>query len=1116
MEFSVLGPIEVKRDGEPLALGGSKQRALLAILLTQANRAIAVDRIAALLWPGAAPSDPAHVIEVYVSQLRRTLEPGGAPYKVLARQAPGYMLVVEADRLDASRFEALVEEASRLPAPQRAARLRQALALWRGPAFADFADEAFALGEAARLNELRLHAVEEGIDAELAMGGHAQLVGELGALLKAHPLRERLGGQLMLALYRSGRQAEASDVYQETRERLADQLGMDPGPELQSLLKRILQQDPSLLATSAGREAGAELPAGTLTFLLTDVEGSTDRWEQDAAAMQPAMEVHDRVLARQISAHGGTQVESGREGDSVLAAFTKATDAISCAVDIQRELALETWPPASELRVRIALHSGEAELRGGHYYGRSVYRCARLMAIGHGGQILVSQATHHLAIDALPVGITLRGLGSHRLRDLQRPELVYQALASGIRSDFPALKSLDPQRHNLPISTTSFVGRVSERAELEEKLRSARMVTLTGAAGTGKTRLALETAADMLDAFPDGVRLVELAAIVDPRLVTQTVATALGVQEETGQPVVATLLRWVGDRRMLLLLDNCEHIVDTVAALADRLLRGCRDVHVLATSREALRVSGETVMRVSALPESDAVQLFADRSAAVQPAFRLTADNSQAVAQICSRVDDIPLAIELAAGRARMMSPAEILARLRESFAVLGGGPRSADARHQTLNAAVEWSYQLLSDDERRLFRRLSVFAGGFTLPGAEAICGGEGVDSVLDVTGQLVDKSLVSALEGESSVTRYVLLEAVREYARGRLVESGELERILRRHAEHFLARAEARSTELRGQERSSWLQLLGSDVDNLRAALDSKAVDPGTRLRLAAALIDFWDARGDYTEGRARLQATLNATSEPSPTRALVLLGLASMSLAQGDRGVAVEFCEQSLSMYREFGDEEGQAESLQLLGQALYQLDDFERARSRLNEALDITKRGGFERLRSVCLWRLGRVDLATNDLASARQHTAAGLSLARSRSDTEMVALSQLMLGNIALRQGRLDESRTDLREALEILGRDGSLRQVAYVLESLAAVSAAAGERDRALMLGGAAEALRERGALIPWSPVQREIKSRLEAVKREPGGSEIWALGARMSREEAVGYALDENLVMGR
>jgi predicted ATPase len=620
----------------------------------------------------------------------------------------------------------------------------------------------------------------------------------------------------------------------------------------------------------------------------------------------------------------------------------------------------------------------------------------------------------------------------------------------------------------------------------------------------------------MLDAFPDGVWLVELAAIVDPGLVAQTVATALGVQEESGQPLVATLLRWVGDRRMLLLLDNCEHMVDTVAALADRLLRGCRDVHVLATSREALRVSGETVMRVGALPESDAVQLFADRSAAVQPSFRLTADNSQAVAQICSRVDDIPLAIELAAGRARMMSPAEILSRLQTSFAVLGGGTRSADARHQTLNAAVDWSYQLLSDGERRLFRRQSVFAGGFTLPAAEAICGDDGVDSVLDVTGQLVDKSLVSALEEESSVTRYFLLEAVREYARARLVESGELERILQRHAEHFLAQAEARSTELLGRERSVWLQLLGSDVDNLRAALDSKTVNPHTRLRLAAALVDFWDARGDYSEGRARLKATLHATSEPSTTRADVLLGLASMSLAQGERREAVELGELSLSMYRDFVNQEGQANTLQLLGQALFQLDDLVRARSCLNDALEIANRGGFERLRSVCLWRLGMIDLATEDLASAREHIAASLRLARGRSDSELVAMSLLLLGNISLWQGRLDESRTDLREALEISGRDGSLRQVVNLLESLAAVSAAAGERDRALTLGGAAEGLRQRSALTPSMPLHREFRNRLEAVKRDPGGLETWSAGASMSRQEAVGYALDESALRGR
>jgi len=517
--------------------------------------------------------------------------------------------------------------------------------------------------------------------------------------------------------------------------------------------------------------------------LLTDVEGSTDKWERNHEAMGKAMALHDQILDRRIKAHGGTQVESGREGDSVLSAFARASDAISCAVEILRELVGQSWPTGAELHIRVAIHSGEAELRAGHYYGRSVYRCARLMAIGHGDQVLLSQATHDLAVDSLPQGVTLRDMGLHRLRDLQRAERVYQVGADGLRASFPPLKSLDPRRHNLPITATSFVGRSAELTELKSRLNTDRMVTLLGAAGTGKTRLALQAAVDLVEMYPDGVWLVELAPINDPNLVPQTIAEALGLQEEVDQPFLSTLDRWLYDKRLLLLVDNCEHLVTAVASVADRALRDCPGVHLLATSREALRVAGERVMRVGPLPESDAVLLFAERSGAVQPAFRLTADNAESVTQICRRVEGIPLAIELAAGRARMMSPREILARLQDSFRVLAGGSRTADARHQTILAAVDWSYRLLNDEEKRLFRRLSVFSGGFTLGAAEAVCSGDGVDSVLDLVGQLLDKSLVTPHETVDGPTRYSFLEAVREYGHARLVEDGELESVSYTH---------------------------------------------------------------------------------------------------------------------------------------------------------------------------------------------------------------------------------------------------------------------------------------------------------------------------------------------
>ena len=1108
MEYRVLGPFEVARGDQAVALGGAKQRTLLAILLTQANHVVALDRIAGLLWGEEAPATADHVIEVYVSQLRRALEPEGKPYRVLLRKPSGYMLKVALTDLDAARFQGLVEEAARSSPEDAATLLTKALAMWRGPALADFAAEPFAISEAARLNELRAHAIEERIEAELALGHHRRLISELQALIEEHPLRERLCGQLMLALYRSGRQAEASDVYQRTRARLVDELGMEPAPELQLILKRILQQDPDIAAPPSA----SGFPVGTVTFLLTDVEGSTRRWDKHAAAMRHAMTMHDEVLSGQVAAFGGIQVESGREGDSVMAVFTRASDAVASAVGMQRELQAKSWPAGADIHIRVAIHTGEAEMRGGHYYGPAVYRCARLLAIGYGDQVLVSQSTHDLVVDAMAEGTQLRDLGAHRLRDLERPERVFQVVGDGLRADFPPLRSLDAKRHNLPISATRFVGRDVELAEIKERLSAHRMVTLLGAGGTGKTRLALQAAADLVDEYRDGVWLVEMASLGEPELVAQTAAEALGVQEEAGRPIPKALGDWLADKRLLLVLDNCEHVIPAVVELADRILRDCPNVRLLATSREALRVAGEATMRVGALPEADAMLLFAERSSAVQPAFQLTDENAQSVAQICRRVDGIPLAIELAAGRARMMAPAEILARLQDSFRVLAGGSRSEDARHETLKAAMDWSYRLLNEPEKRLFRRISVFMGGCTLDAVEAVCGDDDADSILEVLSQLVDKSLLNPLEGSGNSTRYLVLETVREYSRERLVEHGELESTETRHADFFVELAEEASRRLSGPERARWLKRLAEDVDNLRAVFDRERVPAHDTLRLATALEEFWIARGDLSEGRTRLEAALGLASEGTSTRASALRAAGQIAGAQGDQPAAADYCEQSLSLCRHLRDAEGEAASLQQLGQIAIQLEDFGRARTCLNDALAIATKHGFQRIRSICFWRLGMVALFGRDMRSAREHIQAGLVLGREESDHEMVAMSLLMLGNIALWEGQLEEAQKNLRESLEIIRVEGGYRSVANLLESMAAVAAAAGDSERALKLGGATDALRKRIALVPSSPFHREIRARLQAALDRPGGPDAWQSGSELSPDEAIDYALTEGL----
>jgi predicted ATPase/DNA-binding SARP family transcriptional activator len=1114
MKFRVLGPMEVRRDDQALGLGGAKQRALLAILLIEANHVVGLGRLADLLWRDEPPPTSDHVIEVYVSQLRRALEPTGAPYHVLVRKAAGYMLQVAPDAVDAAEFQALVEAAKQAAPEQAAAQLTRALSMWRGPALADFAGEPFAVSEAARLNELRLHAREERIEAELALGRHAQLIGELQALVDEHPLRERLCGQLMLALYRSGRQAEASDLYQRTRQRLVDELGMEPGPDLQLLLKRILQHDSSLAAAPT-EPTTPKLPTGTVTFLLTDVEGSTRRWDRKPAAMRLAMEAHDAILGRQVTAHGGAQVESGREGDSILATFTRASDAVACGVAMQRELAAHSWPEGADVHIRVAINSGEAEVRSGHYYGPAVYRCARLMATAHGDQVLLTQATRDLVIDAMPEGVSLRELGSHGLRNLERPEVVFQVMAPGLRTEFPPLKSMDSRRHNLPVSPNAFVGRAGELAEIKERLAANRMLTLTGAAGTGKTRLALEAAADLIEGFKDGVWLVELASLGQPELVAQAAAEALGVREEAGRPIVKTLCDWLRDKNLLLLLDNCEHLIPAVVSLADRLLRECADVRLLATSRAALRVNGEAITRVGPLSESDAVLLFADRSSAVQPAFRLTEENSGSVVQICRRVEGIPLAIELAAGRARMMAPAEILSRLQDSFGLLSGGSRSDDARHETLKAAMDWSYWLLTEEEQRLFRRLAVFTGGFSLESVEAVCPSDGLDrdAVMHLLGRLVEQSLVSVnIAGQGPArTRYGLLETLREYGGAKLEESPEADDIRRRHAAHFVALAEAAAPMLDESHRLEWLELLDLDRDNLRAVFERSAgAEADTHLRLAVALTGFWDARGGYSEGRARLTSALAHSGKPSRVRAEAMRSAGFMAWAQGDFAAATSWCEKSLKLSRRLRDRRGEGMCLQQLGQIAFQQDDFSRARPLLDGGLAIATKLRDERLASLCRFRLGMIALQDGDLEASSKLLQASLESGRRAGYEEMVVMSLLALGHLALREGRLEEAGAFLSEGLVTWRDRGGPRQIASLIEAFAVLAAARGDAPRALRLAASAEILRKEIAAAPAYTFQRDLIERLQPALEGLGdqASEAASLGALMSREEAIAYAL--------
>jgi predicted ATPase/class 3 adenylate cyclase len=531
-----------------------------------------------------------------------------------------------------------------------------------------------------------------------------------------------------------------------------------------------------------------ELPVGTVTFLFTDIEGSSKLWEQYPDAMSAALAQHNALLRQVIEAHRGYIFKLW--GDAVYAAFDRATDALNAAVEAQRELSRRSWGKLGSVRVRMALHTGAAEARDGDYFGPTLNRCARLLAAAHGGQILLSAATEELVRDALPPGVSLHSLGQHRLKDLQRPEHIFQVVHPDLPREFSSLRTLNAVPNNLPIQLTSFIGREREMREVKALLTQTRLLTLTGSGGCGKTRLALQVAADLLEDYPDGVWFIDLSVLTDPALVPGTVVATLGIHEEPGRPALTTLAEALKPRTLLLILDNCEHLVGACAQLAETLLQTCPNLRIVATSREALGIAGEVAWRVPSLslpqphelahPDSlaritqyEAIRLFIERAEAASSDFRVTPHNLRAIVQICQRLDGIPLAIELAAARVKALSVEQIASRLDDRFRLLTGGSRTALPRQQTLRAMMDWSYELLNERERTLFRRLSAFAGGFTLEAAEAVCADEQIPSyeIVDLLTNLVSKSLVVFRDEEA---RYKLLETVRQYARDKLLETG------------------------------------------------------------------------------------------------------------------------------------------------------------------------------------------------------------------------------------------------------------------------------------------------------------------------------------------------------
>ncbi|HJR25605.1 MAG TPA: AAA family ATPase, partial [Acidimicrobiales bacterium] len=703
------------------------------------------------------------------------------------------------------------------------------------------------------------------------------------------------------------------------------------------------------------------MPVGTRTFVLTDVVGSTGLWSARPDVMAGALARHCELIDRCVRARGGLRPLEQGEGDSTLSVFERAADAVAAAVDIQLALADEPWPEGARIQVRIGLHTGDAEVRDGtSWVGVALHRCARIRGLGHGGQVLLSSATAGVVSDALPAGATLADLGEHHLRGIPRPERVHQLRHPSLAHEFPPLASDAPAASQVPSYLTSFIGRSQSLDELGALLARERCVTLTGTGGCGKTRLAREVASLEALAYEDGVHWVDLAALADPALIGPEVATAVGVTEvPTMGDVTPAVAMHLAEKHALLVVDNCEHLAGSVAELVEHLLQRCPALDVLMTSREPLGVAGEHAWLVPslALPPAppapvdevlaaDAVRLFVDRAARVRGRFEVTEDNAAPIAMICRRLDGIPLALELAAARIRSLSPQEILTGLDDRFTLLTGGPRSAVARQRTLEASVTWSHDLLGHEERRLFRRLAVFAGGFTLAAAEAVCSDDDLPelAILDLLSNLVDRSLV-VVDESGPVTRYEMLETLRDFARHRLHEAGEAPAVRDRHLAYYLAMVEAAEPELERDQAIAVVDRLLWDLDNIRGAMDwsleSGHVDEAQRL--PGSLLPFFFFHNLLEECARRLEAVRDLEGGSLASRTKVLVGsIGGQALMfdplsdRGDRGLAI-------ASARELGDP-------RLLGRALLWsgflgvLRGESEARALLEEAVEVCEAGG----------------------------------------------------------------------------------------------------------------------------------------------------------------------------
>ena len=793
-------------------------------------------------------------------------------------------------------------------------------------------------------------------------------------------------------------------------------------------------------------------PTGTVTFLFTDIEGSTKRWERIPAEMAVAVARHDALMRGAIEQVEGYVFKT--VGDAFCAAFQTPEAGLRAALDAQRALGAEDWTAVDGIRVRMALHTGQAEERDADYFGPTVNRVARLLSAGHGGQVLLSAAARD-ALVGLPPDVDLRDLGERRLKDLTQPEQIFQLLAPDLDDAFAPLATLDARPNNLPAQPTPLLGRDAELAAVKERLRKSgtRLVTITGPGGTGKTRLALQVAADVIDDYAHGVWFVDLGAVTDPALVPAEIANALGVREEGGGSLEAQVIEHLREQALLLVLDNMEQVLSAGKFVA-KLTGACPKLHLLVTSRARLRISGEQEYAVPPLglpnlrrlPTPDhllaypAVELFVQRAEATKHDFALTAENAPAVAEICVALDGLPLAIELAAARVKLLPPQAMLGKLESRLKLLTGGARDKAERQQTLRGAIAWSYDLLPEGERLLLARLSVFAGGATFEAAEAVCNPDGDLDLFEGLDALVEHSLIRQEETDAGEPRFRMLATIREFAGERLDESGDTETFRQLHAEHFRALAEEAKLQLVGKDQAAWLDRLETEHDNLRAAItwSLDAARHEDTLRLAGSLWRFWYVRGHLTEGRTWLGRVLAENGGHAPAVvADALDGAGMLARAQGDVDAARASLMESLERRRASGNGAKTAETLVMLGNVTHHQSDFARAAGYFDEAATLARAAGEKRTLANALSYLGDGAMSQGNIERATELLTEGVSLFRSIGDLRGESINLSTLGTLAVYRSDFSAGAGYFEQSLKIVRALNDLPSIAIMQINLA-------------------------------------------------------------------------------